>query len=77
MTVSKLIKELEKLKKKHGPRTQVVVSKKGMASLGQEEWSHIGVQSATQETILWMIDDNWERKDGSERYKTVVTINGE
>lgn len=77
MTVSKLIKELEKIKDKHGPRTQVVVCKEGMKNLDNPDWSHIGLESIQIDSINWYIDDSCELKDGSERSRIVAVLNGE
>lgn len=77
MTITKLINELEKFKKKHGPRTQVTIDKKGMLNLSREDYTHTGIQSVQSSSILWAVEDDVCRKDGSERWKTVVVLNGE
>ena len=45
MKLQKLIKELEALKQKVGPRAEVVICKKGMLNLDHPDWSHIGLES--------------------------------
>lgn len=73
MTVAKLIRELEKIKKNHGARTEVVFEK---ASLSHTmfECSHSGIEELVVERIEWMVDYSTQREDGSTRLKTVCTL---
>lgn len=78
MTISKLIKELEKLKSKVGPRTEVVIDLKGTQNSKLDEWhSYIKVNTIERDSVLWYVDDNCFLQDGSERYKSVIILNGE
>lgn len=74
MTISKLIKELEKIKKNNGPRTQVTICKKGMSNLDNSDYSHISIQSIQSAWIRWSVDDSWELKDGTERMRYVAVL---
>ena len=77
MTIAKLIKELTKLQETLGPRAIVTVDVKGTQNLAAEDWSHVSVQSVQSEVMRWAKDDSWELKDGSERLRHVVVLNGE
>lgn len=76
MTLQKMINELEKLKKKVGPRAKVVVNMRSMKNYNVNYYSHCEVPSIDVETIDWAIDDDFELQDGSIRTKTVVSIGG-
>lgn len=73
ITVAKLIIELEKIKKNHGARTEVVFEK---ASLIRSipECSHSGIEELVVECIEWMVDESTERSDGSTRVKNVCIL---
>lgn len=78
MTISKLIKELEKLKSKVGPSAQVTICKSGMRNLDLgDDYTHCSLQNIQSNWIRFSIDDNYELKDGSERLRHVVVLNGE
>lgn len=78
MTVAKLIKELEKLQKQFGARTEVVVDLQGTINNKLDYWhSHISVNTIQQDTICWFKDDDCLLADGSERMKSVIVLNGE
>jgi len=76
MTLQKMINELEKLKKKIGPRAKVVVNLRALESGRSDYISHPEVTNVELQTLLWFIDDSCELKDGSERMRTVVSIGG-
>ncbi len=76
MTVYKLIKELQKISDKHGPRAQVVIDMtelKVNKSILQD-YSHWSVGEVRAERILWAKDDSFILADGSERTKQVVSL---
>jgi len=74
MTVTKLIKELEKIKKK-SPRALVVVDTK---TVGNPDYSHDLIHSVDVQILNWTDEDGYTsyNKDGSERQKLVVVLGG-
>lgn len=73
MTIRKLIKELQKVEKRIGPRKLVMVDL-SETRLISDEYTHWAVLKLDDETIPFAIDDNFELADGSQRMRTVAVI---
>lgn len=76
MTITGLIKELNKIKKKVGPRTQVVVNMEALRNRLPYEYSHASFNHVEVECIPWAVNDSVCLANGEERTKVVVSIGG-
>lgn len=76
MTIARLIKKLEAIAKKHGPRTPICIDLKELKDVCErhEKYSHWEANCLDVECINWYIDDNCELADGSERQRIVAVI---
>lgn len=72
MTVSKLIKELEKIKSKY-PRIEVVVQ---WSTFENDDYSHSPIceDEIAIQLLPWAVGDNFYLANGEERIKAVLTI---
>jgi hypothetical protein len=73
MTISKLIKELQKIEKQAGSRTTVVIDLSEFRLINNN-YSHWGLHEIDLEWIRWSKDDNFYLKNGQERQKLVVSL---
>lgn len=75
MTVNQLIKKLERIRDQYGKRLPVCVDMVGAENSRPDDmYSHISVNTVDVEAIPWAKDDSFERADGSERIRMVVTL---
>lgn len=78
MTINKLIKELQKLEKLHGPRAYVTIDKKGNRNLDLgDNYSHVSLQNVSSQSINWNIEGSSVLANGEERTRTVIVLNQE
>jgi len=77
MTITKLIRELEKLSKKIGPRAQVVIDKKNIDT--RDDLTYEVFAFVRTETIPWDTNDGNGLFTASdqERYRSVVVLSNE
>lgn len=76
MTISGLIKRLERLKNKHGGSCHIAIDLTE-AKVNQSivrDHSHWSAGDVRFEVIRWAKDGNHELADGSERMKRIVSI---
>lgn len=78
MTLSKLIRELQKLEKAGRGRAKVAVNKRTLND-GNDTWNVCDVHSAVFEYVNNVDGDGFtiENKDGSERMTATVILRGE
>ena len=72
MTVGKMIKELYKIQNKYGPRMNVCAE---WETFG-DEFSHGSIEKIEINNICWVVNDSSELADGTERIKTIISIQG-
>lgn len=71
MTVSKLIAELKKLEKKHGPRTQVLIDVDATAAY-KDEYQYFSIEWANVLAGITIVDADG---NGGKNARTAIILN--